>query len=105
MSSDPNPRAGMAKPGENDNPVTGDEADQPFWDIAAQIREERQQWVIIWLAPQRRFRAYPKFRPPAGMTSASGSTRDELLADIDRIEQAAHRPGGRSDGHPDPAKR
>jgi hypothetical protein len=62
----PEPPGRDAKPGENDGPVTGDEADKPFWDIAAQIGEERQQWVIIWLALERRFRAFPKFRPRPG---------------------------------------
>ena len=105
MSSGPNFPGGMAKPGRNDNPVAaGDEADQRFWDIAAQIRGDRELWVIIWLSRERRFRAYPKFRPPAGMTSANGATRDDLLADMDRIEQAAHRPPGRSGGHPRPAR-
>ncbi len=69
--------------------MTEDAADLAFWQIAAQVREERGRWVVIWLARERRFRAYPKFRPPAGMTSASGSNRDELLANMDRIEAAA----------------
>jgi hypothetical protein len=83
----------MAEPGGNDDRVAGDEANQRFWDVAARIRGERERWVVIRLWRERRFRAYPKFRLPAGMTSANGSTRDELLADIDRIEQAADCPG------------
>ncbi len=73
-----------------------DAADQPFWQVAAQVRDELPRWVVIWLSRERRFRAYPKFRPPAWMTSASGSDRDELLADIDRIENAAAGPRGRA---------
>lgn len=78
--------------------MTEDAADLPFWRIAALIREERPRWVVIWLSRECRFRAYPKFRPPAGMTSASGSDRDRdgLLADIDRIEEAAGGPRGRA---------
>ena len=90
------PAGGIVRPGEEGSPPATDDPDLPFWELAAQIRQERPRWVVIWLARERRFRAYPRFRPPAGMTAANGTGRDELLADIDRIEQAADRPRGRS---------
>jgi hypothetical protein len=96
MSDSLNPPEGIVKPGEHDRQSAIGESDLPHWENATRIRKERSLWVIIWLARERRYRAYPKFRAPAGMTSANGTTPEVLLADMDRIEEAAHRPRGRS---------
>jgi hypothetical protein len=93
------PLGATVDPGSSDGLAGVDASDLPYWQTAVQIRQERPIWVVIWLARERRYRAYPKFRPPAGMISANGSTREELLADMDRIEVAANRPRGRSNSH------
>lgn len=96
------PLGGTVDPGSSDSVAGIDASDLPYWQTAAQIRQERPDWVVIWLARERRYRAYPKFRPPAGMTAANGNAREDLLADIDRIEAATHHPRGRSTPpHPD----
>ena len=70
MSGDHIPARGIVKPGGNDSPPAVDESDLPYWETATRTREERPLWVVIWLARERRYRAYPKFRAPAGTTSA-----------------------------------
>jgi hypothetical protein len=96
MSGNLNLQGGNVKPREDNSPPAIDKSDLPYWETATRIRQERPLWVVIWLAREDRYRAYPKFRAPAGMTSANGTTPEELLADMDRIEGAARRPQGRS---------
>jgi hypothetical protein len=64
---------------------------------AAQIRDRRPGWVVIWAAPAGRFRAWPLFRAPPG-TSLTAQTPEELTAQMDQVERAARRPGSRSRG-------
>jgi hypothetical protein len=64
---------------------------------AAQIRGQRPGWVVIWAAPASRFRAWPLFRAAPG-TALTAQTPEELTAQMDQVEQAARRPGGRSPG-------
>ena len=64
---------------------------------AAQIRRRRADWVVIWAAPAGRFRAWPLFRAPRG-TSLTAQTPEQMSAQMDQVEQAARRPGGRSRG-------
>jgi hypothetical protein len=72
-------------------PPTGNGADQDdeaCLEAAAQIRRQRPNWVIIWLARTSQFRAWPLFRAPRD-TSVTARTPDELTASMDQIEQAA----------------
>jgi hypothetical protein len=64
---------------------------------AAQIRDQRPGWIVIWAAPAGRFRAWPLFRAPRG-TSLTAQTPEEMSAQMDQVEQAAREPRGRSRG-------
>ena len=63
--------------------------------VAAQIRDRRPGWVVIWAAAAGRYRAWPLFRAPRG-TSLTAQTPEEMTAQMDQVEQAAGRAGGRS---------
>jgi hypothetical protein len=62
---------------------------------AAQIRDQRPGWIVIWAAPMGRYRAYPLFRAPRD-TCLTAQTLTEMIAQMDQVEQTARRPGGRS---------
>jgi hypothetical protein len=52
---------------------------------AAQVRDARPGWVVIWVARKSQFQARPDFTAPAG-TVVTGSTPEELTAGIDRFK-------------------
>jgi hypothetical protein len=60
---------------------------------AAQIRDQRPGWIVIWAAPMGRYRAYPLFRAPRD-TCLTAQTPEEMIAQMDQVEQVARRPGG-----------
>jgi hypothetical protein len=64
---------------------------------AAQIRDRRPGWVVIWAAPAGRYRAWPLFRAPRG-TALTAQTPQEMTAQMDQVEQAARRASRRSPG-------
>ena len=66
---------------------------------AARLRDQRPGWVVTWSPPLRCFSASPLFRAPRG-TCLRAATIDELALLMDRVEQAAGRPGARP-RHPD----
>jgi len=72
-----------------------DPSDEACLHAAAQIRRERPNWVVIWLARTGRFRAWPLFRAPRD-TSVTAQTPGELTAQMDQIEQAARSRQARS---------
>jgi hypothetical protein len=82
----------LGKPGV---PVSAPGDDATCHQAAARIRDQRSDWVVVWVARMGRFRAYPLFRAPSG-TSATAQTAEDLTAQMDRIEQAARKPRGRS---------
>ena len=71
--------------------------EQERWKDAKAIRESRPSWVVIWLPQLSQFCAHPKFKAPAGDHFAKGINRQELEADMDRIELRC-RPKGRAAG-------
>jgi hypothetical protein len=64
--------------------VSGEpEADEERWAEAARLRSEYPDWVIIWLAASREFRAYPlSQRHGAGALTAA--TAAELAQQLSR---------------------
>jgi hypothetical protein len=61
--------------------------DIAHWEIAIQLRLEHPRWVVLWLTREGLYRAYPRFRAPAG-TAASSAQPEELAAQMEQIEQA-----------------
>ena len=71
-------------------PAAGDlpaaDADAACRKSAAQIRQQRSNWVVIWAAPLRRYRAWPLFRAPRDI-SLTARTPGELTALMDQVEE------------------
>jgi hypothetical protein len=62
--------------------------DKACWAAAAQVRRDHPRWVVIWAARKGEFQGRPLFRARQG-TVATGTTPDELTAQMDAIRQAA----------------
>ena len=60
--------------------TAGGDADR--WREAARLRNEHPDWVIIWLAPTRQFRAYPLKQAPrsAALTAATAAGLAEQIS-------------------------
>jgi len=56
--------------------------DADRWREAAWLRNEHPDWVIIWLAPTRQFRAYPlkQARRVAALTAATAAGLAEQIS-------------------------
>jgi hypothetical protein len=80
-------------------PATGEaaapDAEAACRRAAAQIRQERSGWVVIWVGWMGRYRAWPLFRAPRD-TCLTARTPDELIAQMDEAEEAVRRRRGRS---------
>jgi hypothetical protein len=59
------------------------EADEERWADAARLRSEYPDWVILWLAASREFRAYPLSRRH-GAGALTAATAAELAQQISR---------------------
>jgi hypothetical protein len=70
-----------------DVPPTEDDAAR--WREAARLRREHPEWVIIWLARVRQYRAYRRFLGARRDTVMTAATSGELAAQIVKAERAA----------------
>ena len=68
----------------NQQPAAGNDAER--WREVARLRNEHPDYVIIWLAPARKFRAYPlkQARRAAALTAATAA---DLADQISRAHQ------------------
>jgi len=75
------------------SPAPGDppaDDDAGRWREAARLRREYPRWVIIWLAPIQRFRAYGRLPGTRRDLTLTADNPDDLAAGITQAEQAAH---------------
>jgi hypothetical protein len=70
----------------NQQPATGGDAER--WKEVARLRNEHPEWVIVWLAPTRQFRAYP-------LTQARRADALTAATAADLAEQIRRAPRGR----------
>jgi hypothetical protein len=75
-------------------PATGQEqqGDDACWGEAARLRAEHRGWVVIWLASDRRYKAYRRMRGARRDTALSAATASEMAALIVQAEQAVGPP-------------
>jgi hypothetical protein len=68
----------------NPEPCTGGDAER--WKEVARLRNEHPEWVIIWLAPTRQFRAYPlsQARRDGALTAATAADLAEQISRASR---------------------
>jgi hypothetical protein len=59
------------------------------WREAAQLRAEHRAWIVIWLVPDRCFRAYRRLPGARRDTALSAATSTELATLIGQAEQSA----------------
>jgi hypothetical protein len=78
---------GRPGPPSGDQPAAGDDAGQ--WREAARLRRDHPKWIIIWLAPIRRFRGYARLPGARRDTALTAATPAGLAGQIGRAEQAA----------------
>jgi hypothetical protein len=81
---------GLPGPAPGDPPAGDDDAGR--WREAAQLRREHSRWIVIWLAPIRRLRAYARLPGTRRDTALTAATPGELAAQITQAEQAARHP-------------
>ena len=65
--------------------------DERGWREAVRLRNEHPDWLVIWLAPTRQYRAYRltgQARRDAGLTASAPS---DLAAQMTQAEQQAAR--------------
>ena len=67
------------------------------WREAARLRAEHRSWIIIWLAPERCFRAYRRLPGARRDTTISAATPGEMADLISQAEQAARTPTPRKE--------
>ncbi len=72
-----------------------DEDDAHPWREAARLRREHPRWVVIWLAPIQRFRAYARLPGARRDTALTAPTPAGLAGQISHAEQAARHPKDR----------
>ena len=90
----------MSAPGIMPGGRSGDQQDAQRWEEAAQLRGEHRGWIVVWLAPDRQFRAYRRLPGSRRDTALSAPTASDLAALIIQAEQAARpSPGARQAGH------
>ena len=68
----------------NQQPATGNDAER--WREVARLRNEHTDYVIIWLAPTRQFRAYP-LKQTRRADSLTAATAADLAEQISRAHQ------------------
>jgi hypothetical protein len=59
------------------------------WREAARLRAEHRSWIVIWLVPDRCFRAYRRLPGALRDTALSAATSAEMASLIDQAEQSA----------------
>jgi hypothetical protein len=73
-------------------PPSGDQPaddDAGRWREAARLRRDHPRWVVIWLAPIRKYRAYARLPGARRDTALTASTPAGLAAQIGQAELAA----------------
>jgi hypothetical protein len=83
-------------PGGTTPSSTDDDAQR--WQQAAQLRAEHKRWIVIWLAPEKCFRAYRRLPGARRDTALSAATSAEMADLIGQAEQAARTPPPRTEG-------
>jgi hypothetical protein len=63
--------------------------DDTCWREAARLRQEHPNWIIIWLASARQYRAYCRLPGARRDTILTAPTPDELAAKITEVEQSS----------------
>jgi hypothetical protein len=79
----------MNQPEHPDAQPPGDDAQ---WREAARLRAERRGWIVVWLAPEKCFRAYRRLPGARRDTALSAATAAEMDVLIGQAEQAAAGP-------------
>jgi hypothetical protein len=82
-------------PAPGDHPPAAANDDAGRWREASRLRRDHPRWVVIWLAPIRKFRAYARLPGARRDTALTASTPDGLAAQIGQAEQAARPPKDR----------
>ncbi|HEY7146268.1 MAG TPA: hypothetical protein VH637_18660 [Streptosporangiaceae bacterium] len=77
--------------------TSGEPEDAARWREAAELRGEHPLWVVIWLAPAGRFRAYRRLPGARRDTALTDPTAAGLADQITRAEQAARSPAAPKD--------
>jgi hypothetical protein len=70
--------------------------DAACWEQAARLRAEHRGWIVIWLSPEARFRAYRRLPGARHDTTLSAAAPAEMAAQIRQAEQAVSRTKDRS---------
>jgi hypothetical protein len=73
-------------PGEPARPPGDDAA---CWQQAARLRQQFRGWIVIWLSPDRQFRAYRRMPGARRDTALSASTAADMAALITQAEHKA----------------
>jgi hypothetical protein len=73
-------------------------ADAACWREAERLRAEHRGWIVIWLAPEQRFRAYRRLPGARRDTALSATTPAEMADLIGQAEQGTTRPARRGRG-------
>ena len=68
----------------NQQPAAGNDAER--WREVARLRNEHPDYVIIWLAPARQFRAYP-LKQTWRAAALTAATAADLADQISRAHQ------------------
>jgi hypothetical protein len=66
------------------------DGDGACWQQAARLRAEHRGWIVVWLAPEKCYRAYRRLPGARRDTALSAATASEMAAQIAQAEQAAH---------------
>jgi hypothetical protein len=67
-----------------DQPAADSDADH--WREAARLRRDQPGWIVIWLAPIRRFLAYARTPGTRRATALIAATSADLTAQIGKAE-------------------
>jgi hypothetical protein len=65
------------------------------WGEATRLRAQHPAWIVIWLAPEKCFRAYARMPGAKRDTALSATTSAEMASLIEQAEQAARAPSSR----------
>ena len=80
-----------ASPG--DEADHGDKDEARLWQEAKQLRRDHPGWIVIWLAPEREFRAYRRLPGARRDTALSAATASDMKRQIMQAEERARSAG------------
>lgn len=87
----------MSDSGSPPSGLAGTVGDADRWREAARLREEFRGWIVIWLAPEKEFRAYRRL-PGTRRDTALAAPASEDLAEKIRLAEQARMPRGAVSG-------